>query len=169
MAGLVNLIKPGAIPQSFLTPLLLGLESYGPYMLFLGALVAGAVAWGLWKFNNIVRDIAQLIAIAGIVILVPYVSAATVKVKFQPLVLGGLGIIVRVIVAWNLSREEAAEAFHRRPSTRRGKITPRLEAGSSTHPDAPQTQSLPRDPDARREPAAPAIPPGQSIPCPLSS
>jgi hypothetical protein len=115
MAGLVNLIRPGAFPLSFVTPLLLGLESYGLYMLFLGALVGCAVAWGLWKLNNIVRHIAQLIAIAGIVILIPYVSTATVMVKLQPLVLGGLGIIVRVIVTWNLSREEAAEAFHRRP------------------------------------------------------
>ncbi len=113
--GLVNLIRPGAIPLSFVTPLLLGLEFNGPYVLFLGALIAGAVAWGLWKLNNIVRRLAQLIAIAGIVILVPYVSAATVRAKLQPLVLGGLGIIVRVIVTWNLSREEAAEAFHPRP------------------------------------------------------
>jgi hypothetical protein len=114
MVGLVNLIRPGAIPLSFVTPLLLGLEFNGPYVLFLGALVAGAVAWGLWKLNNIVRRIAQLIAIMGIVILVPYVSAATVRAKLEPLVLGGLGIIVRVIVTWNLSREEAAEAFQRR-------------------------------------------------------
>jgi len=113
--GLVNLIRPGVIPLSFVTPLLLGLEFNGLYMLFLGALVAGTVAWGLWKLNNIVRRLAQLIAIAGVVILVPYVSAATVRAKWQPLVLGGLGIIVRVIVTWNLSREEAAEAFHRRP------------------------------------------------------
>jgi hypothetical protein len=114
IVGVVLLIRPGTIPPSFVTPLLLGLESYGPYMVLLSGLVAGAVAWGLWELNNIVRHIAQLIAITGIVILVPYVSAATVMVKLKPLVMGGLGIIVRVIVAWNLSREEAAESFHRR-------------------------------------------------------
>jgi hypothetical protein len=34
--------------------------------------------------------------------------------KLEPLVLGGVAIIVRVIVIWNLSREEAAQAFRRR-------------------------------------------------------
>jgi hypothetical protein len=114
IVGVVILIRPGAIPLSFVTPLLLGLESYGPHMFLLATLVAVAVAWGLLQLNNTLRHIAQLIAITGIVILVPYVSAATVMVKLKPLVLGGLGIIVRVIVTWNLSREEAAEAFHRR-------------------------------------------------------
>jgi hypothetical protein len=114
IVGVVILISPGAIPLSSGTLLLLGLESAGPYVFLLAALVAIAVAWGLLKLNNIVRHIAQLIAITGIVILVPYVSAATVMVKLKPLVMGGLGIIVRVIVTWNLSREEAADAFRRR-------------------------------------------------------
>jgi hypothetical protein len=114
IVGVVSLIRPGTIPPWFVTPLLLGLESYGPYILLLSALVAGAIALGLWKLNNIARRIAQLLAIAGIVILIPYVSTATVMVKLKPLVMGGLSIIVRVIVTWNLSRDEAAEAFHRR-------------------------------------------------------
>jgi hypothetical protein len=114
ITGLVILLRPDAIPLSFVTPLLLGLESEGLYIFLLGALIAGAIAWGLWKFNNIARRIAQVIAIAGIVILVPYVSVATVRAKLEPLVLGGLGVIVRVIVVWNLSREEASEAFQRR-------------------------------------------------------
>jgi hypothetical protein len=114
IVGTVILIRPDSIPLPYVTPLLLGLESNGLYVFVLGALIAGAIAWGLWKLNNIARRAAQLISFLGIVILVPYVSVATVRAKLVPLVLGGLGVIVRVIVVWNLSREEAADAFQRR-------------------------------------------------------
>ena len=96
-------------------PLLFGLELSGPYMFLLTALVGVGVAWGLVELNNIIRHAALLIAITGIVMLVPSVSAATVMVQPKALAFGGLGIIVRVMVAWYLSRGEVAEAF--RPAT----------------------------------------------------
>jgi len=43
--------------------------------------------------------------------LVPSVSAATVMVQPSALIRGGLGIIVRVIVAWSLSQKHIAENF----------------------------------------------------------
>jgi hypothetical protein len=92
-------------------PLLFGLELAGPYMFLLTAIIAGGVAWGLLKLNNIVRHIASLIAITGIVMLIPPVSAATVMVQPKALAFGGLGIIVRVMVAWYLSQAEIAEQF----------------------------------------------------------
>ena len=107
------LLSPGAISMSAGAPLLFGLELAGPYMFLLAAIVAGGVAWGLLELNNIVRHAASLIAIAGIVMLVPPVSAATVMVQVKPLALGGLGIIVRVMVAWYLSRGEVADVFRR--------------------------------------------------------
>ncbi|MGA8538688.1 MAG: hypothetical protein WB566_04275 [Terriglobales bacterium] len=113
VAGGVMLIRPGAISMSAGAPLLFGLELAGPYMFLLTAIVAGGVAWGLVQLNNIVRHAAVLIAIAGIVMLVPPVSAATVMVQPKPLALGGLGIIVRVMVAWYLSRREVADHFKR--------------------------------------------------------
>jgi len=82
-------------------------------MFLLTAVVAGGVAWGLVERNNIVRHAAILIAIAGIVMLVPPVSAATVMVQPRALAFGGLGIIVRVIVVWYLSRAEVADQFRR--------------------------------------------------------
>ncbi len=94
-------------------PLLFGLELAGPYMFLLMAVVAGGVAWGLMELNNIVRHAAVLIAIVGVVMLVPSVSAATVMVQPKALALGGLGIIVRVMVAWYLSRAEVADQFRR--------------------------------------------------------
>jgi uncharacterized membrane protein YjjB (DUF3815 family) len=87
-------------------------------MFLLMAIVGGGVAWGLVELNNIVRRAAVLIAIAGIVMLVPSVSAATVMVQPKALAFGGLGIIVRVMVAWHLSRGEVADRFKAPPGTR---------------------------------------------------
>jgi hypothetical protein len=111
--GALMLIRPGTIAMSSGAPLLFGLELAGPYMFLLTALVAGGVAWGLVEMSNIVRHAAVLIAITGIVMLVPSVSGATVMVQLKPLAFGGLGIIVRVMVAWYLSRGEVADAFRR--------------------------------------------------------
>src|SRR5579859_7565436 len=90
IAGLLMLIRPGTIALSAGAPLLFGLELSGPYMFLLMAGVGGAVAWGLVKLNNIARRAARLIAIAGIVMLVPPVSAATVAVQPKALAFGGL-------------------------------------------------------------------------------
>lgn len=108
------LASPGAIPMSAAAPLLFGLELAGPYMFLLMALAGGAVAYGLLKRNNISRHIAMLIAIAGIVMLVPPVSAATVSANVKLLAFGGLGIIIRVIVAWYLARADVVEEFRPR-------------------------------------------------------
>jgi hypothetical protein len=113
-AGALTLIRPGTISMAAGAPLLFGLELAGPYIFLLAALVGGAVAWGLIELNNIARRSAILIAIAGIVMLVPPVSAATVMVQPKALAVGGLGIIVRVVVVWNLSRQEIADEFKKR-------------------------------------------------------
>jgi hypothetical protein len=116
IAGAIMLLSPGTISMSAGAPLLFGLEFSGPYMFLLAAVAAAVVAWGLVKLNNIARHIAMLIAIAGVVMLVPSVSAATVMAQPKPLILGGFGIIVRVIVAWYLSRGDIAENFKSPPS-----------------------------------------------------
>ena len=112
--GLVMLFSPGTISISAGAPLLFGLELAGPYMFLLVAAVVAAVAWGLFQLNNNARRVAVFLVIAGIVMLVPIVSAATVMVQPKMLALGGLGIIVRVIVAWYLWREDVVEQFLRR-------------------------------------------------------
>lgn len=109
--GALMLLRPGAVAMSAGAFLLFGLELAGPYMFLLMAVAGGAVAWGLVRLNNIMRHAAMLIAIAGLVMLVPSVSAATVMVNTRALVWGGLGIIVRVIVAWYLSQAEVADHF----------------------------------------------------------
>ena len=117
IAGALMLVRPGTVPMSAGAPLLFGLELSGPYMFLLMAVVGGGVAWGLLELNNIVRHTALLIAITGIVMLVPSVSAATVIVQPKALAFGGLGIIVRVIVTWYLSRGEVADEFKAPPGT----------------------------------------------------
>ncbi len=109
----ITLARPGAIPMSAAAPLLFGLELAGPYMFLLMALVGGAVAFGLLKRNNITRHVAMLIAIAGIVMLVPPVSAATVTANLKLLAESGVGIIIRVLVVWYLARTEVVEQFRR--------------------------------------------------------
>ena len=115
--GTLMLLRPGTVPMSAGAPLLFGLELAGPYMFLLMSLAAVAVAWGLMKLNNITRHVATLIAITGIVMLVPSVSAATVMVNIKALVFGGLGIIVRVLVAWYLSQGTVAGQFKAPPRT----------------------------------------------------
>jgi hypothetical protein len=111
IAGAILLLRPSTLSMSAGAPLLFGLALAGPYMFLLAALAGAAVAWGLLKLNNIIRHAALLIAIAGVVMLVPSVSAATVMVQPKALAFGGLGIIVRVMVAWYLSRQEVAGQF----------------------------------------------------------
>jgi hypothetical protein len=117
VVGSLLLIRPGSVPMSVGAPLLFGLELAGPYMFLLMALAGGSVAWGLVKLNNITRHVAMLIAITGIVMLVPPVSAATATFNAKALVFGGLGIIVRVMVAWYLGRAEIAHQFTSPPRT----------------------------------------------------
>ena len=113
IVGLLMLIRPGLISMTAGAPLLFGLELAGPYMFLLMALVGGAVAWGLIRLNNITRHVAMLIAITGVVMLVPPVSAAAALVQPKALIFGGLGIIVRVVIAWYLARGHVAEEFRR--------------------------------------------------------
>jgi len=113
LAGLLMLARPGLLGMSIGAPLLFGLELAGPYMFLLMAAVAGAVAWGLTKRNNIARHAAILLAIAGVVMLMPSVSAAVVMAQAKPLAFGGLGIIVRVIVVWYLYQSHVVAEFRR--------------------------------------------------------
>lgn len=113
ICGLIMLVRPGLLGMSVGAPLLFGLELAGPWMFLLMAVVGFAVAFGLMRLNNIVRHIALLSACAGIVWLVPAVSAAAVAVQPKGLFWSGLGIIVRVVIAWNLAKQEVVEAFHK--------------------------------------------------------
>ncbi len=113
ICGTLILLRPDLIGMSAGAPLLLGLELAGPWMFLLMALAGITVAYGLMHLNNIFRDIALFIACAGVVWLVPAVSAAATSVQPKALFWSGLGIIIRIVVAWNLAKQEVIEAFRK--------------------------------------------------------
>jgi hypothetical protein len=109
--GLLMLVSRGSVSMAAGAPLLFGLELAGPYMFLLTSVVGAAVAWGLFRLNNLARRAAVLIAIAGVVMLVPPVSGAVVVMQPRALAIAGLGIVVRVVVAWYLYQAHIAEEF----------------------------------------------------------
>ncbi len=114
-AGVLLLVSPGAIPLAYAASLLSGLETLGPYMFLIAAVTAGLIAWGMTRRSNLARRAAIVIAVGGIAAMVPSVSAAVMMVQPRALVLGGLGVIVRVIFAWSLMRSEVAQEFTSKP------------------------------------------------------
>lgn len=105
------LLSPGLISMTVGAPLLFGLELAGPYMFLLTGAVSALISWGLWRLKNWARRLAALTAIAGVVMLVPSVSAAAVSLRASSLIWGGLEIMLRVAMAWYLYQAPVAEAF----------------------------------------------------------
>lgn len=111
VVGLVMLARPGTISMAAGADLLGGLELAGPYMFLLAGAVAALVAWGLLRLNKWARRAAVLVAMIGVVTLVPSVSSAVVGFQIKSLAWGGLGVILRVMVAWYLYQEPVAQTF----------------------------------------------------------
>jgi hypothetical protein len=112
-AGLIMLLRPGLISMAMGAPLLGGLELAGPYAFLLTGTLGALIGFGLLRLNNWARRAAALIAIAGVVMLVPSVSGAVITANPSGIVWGGLGVIVRVMIAWYLYQEPVAEIFTR--------------------------------------------------------
>ena len=112
--GVLRIAFPDAIRLSLAAPLLHGLEIWGPYMFLLTAAIAALVGLGLLGLRNIARRAAAIIALAGIVMLIPKVSAdASV---FSPMFfLAGSMIAVRAMIIWYLWQASTTERFHRAP------------------------------------------------------
>jgi hypothetical protein len=109
--GLVMLASPGTVPMALGAPLLSGLELAGPYMFLLMSGVGALIGWGLLRLNNWARRVAALVALIGVVMLVPSVSANAITLQLGSLAWGGLGIIVRVMIVWYLYQAPVAETF----------------------------------------------------------
>jgi hypothetical protein len=114
--GLTMLIAPGLISMALGAPLLFGLELAGPYMFLLLAIVAGLIGWGLLRLNHWARRAAALVAVLGVMLLVPRVSGDLVAMQFGNLAVGALETIVRVIVTWYLYQAPGVAAFDRTAS-----------------------------------------------------
>ena len=109
--GLIMLVAHGQLSMALGAPLLFGLELAGPYMFLLMASVGALIAWGLWRLNNWARRVAVIIAMVGVVLLVPKVSNAASTAQYSNLAVGGLQIIVRVLVAWYLYQSPVVNMF----------------------------------------------------------
>jgi hypothetical protein len=111
--GALMLTRPGMVSMSLGDPLLHGLELAGPYMFLVVGAVGAIIGWGLLRLNYWARWAAIVAAIAGVVLLVPSVSAVAVDFRWF-LLWAGLGIMVRVAVVWYLLQEPARAAFTKR-------------------------------------------------------
>jgi multidrug transporter EmrE-like cation transporter len=111
--GAVMLVAPGSVSMMLGSPLLFGLELAGPYMFLLTALVEFVVAWGLLRLNNFARRAATIVAVLGVAMLVPSVSASMVSLSVKGLIWGGLGVIVRVMIAWYLWQRPVMDVFEK--------------------------------------------------------
>jgi hypothetical protein len=114
--GILMLLAPGAVSMSLGAPLLSGLELAGPYMFLLMAALGATIGLGLLRLNRWARRAALIIAMIGVVLLVPTVSSAVIEFRVG-LVWGWLGVIVRVVMIWYLYQVQIKEAFEKPGNT----------------------------------------------------
>src|SRR5438132_718369 len=88
-----------------------GLVTAGPYKFLLVSAAGISVVVGLLRLQNWARRIAALLALIGIVFLVPRVSGAVVAARISALAWNGLGIIVRVVIVFSLYQASVREIF----------------------------------------------------------
>lgn len=110
--GIVKLEWPEAISLSLGAPFLHGLEVQGPYMFLIAAAGGVTIGIGLLCLSNIARRAAIMIAITGMVLLIPKVSAETGEFSWR-FFGAAAAIMVRVMVVWYLWQSWTAERFIR--------------------------------------------------------
>ncbi len=110
--AVIRLASPNAIPLALGAPLLHGLEIAGPYMFLLAAGVGAVTGFGLLRLNNLARRAAIMIALAGIVLLIPKVSADAADLSLR-LLTAALAVVVRVMIVWYLWQSWTAEKFQK--------------------------------------------------------
>jgi len=108
--GLIRFVDPDAVPLSLGAPLLHGFETSGPIAFLMGAILAGIVGWGLLRLSNLARRAAIVIALAGMVLLVPKISAETSDFSLH-FFYAAIAVIVRVMIVWYLWQDRTAEKF----------------------------------------------------------
>ncbi|MBZ5650354.1 MAG: hypothetical protein LAO18_07725 [Acidobacteriia bacterium] len=111
--GLTMLARPGLVSMAAGAELLGGLELAGPYMFLLMGALGEAVAIGLWLLHRWARWLAILVALIGVVLLLPSVSSALIDFRIGKLAWSGLGAMVRTMIVWYLFQGLVVEAFDR--------------------------------------------------------
>ncbi|MGH9553219.1 MAG: hypothetical protein ACRD3W_27815, partial [Terriglobales bacterium] len=87
--GLTMLLRPGVVSMAAGAALLGGLELAGPYMFLLAGALGASVALGLCRLQRWARWLAILIAMIGVVMLLPSVSSAMLDFRIAGLAWGG--------------------------------------------------------------------------------
>jgi hypothetical protein len=115
--GLTMLVRPEVVGMSVGSELLGAYRFSGPYIFLSVATIGAAVSLGLWRLHRWARWAAIILAVFGLVMLVPSVSAAVVFFRMGKLALGGLGVVIRTIIIWYLFQEPTVNAFtgHKEP------------------------------------------------------
>jgi hypothetical protein len=108
--GLVRFVNPDAVSLSLGAPLLHGLQLAGPWMFLLAAGACSIVGFGLLRLKNLARRAAVVIALAGMVMLIPKASAAATDLSPQFFLAGSM-IVVRMMIVWYLWQGWTAEKF----------------------------------------------------------
>ena len=108
--GFVRLANPDAVPLSFGAPLLHGLELAGPYAFLMAGAAATLIGFGLLRLNNLARRAAIVVCAAGIVMLIPKVSAAASDISLKFFAAGSM-IVFRMMIVWYLWQRWTAEKF----------------------------------------------------------
>jgi hypothetical protein len=79
-------------------------------MFLLAAGVGLMVAFGLFRMKNLARRAAIAIAVAGMVMLLPKVSAAAKDISASFFVAGSM-VVFRMVIVWYLWQSWTAEKF----------------------------------------------------------
>jgi hypothetical protein len=111
--GILKLLWPDAISLSLGAQFLHGLELWGPYMFLIVGAVGIVVGLGLLRLSNIARRAAIMVAVAGMVLLIPKITAEASDFSWR-FVLAAAAIIVRVMIVWYLWQSWTAEKFVRK-------------------------------------------------------
>jgi hypothetical protein len=114
--GVLMLLRPGLLSMSAGAFLLHGLETAGPIMFLLAAGAGALIAWGVFGLHPWARRAAAFVALIGVVMLLPAVSSSVVDFRISTLMGNGLGVILRVMIAWYLGQPWTREAFANRSS-----------------------------------------------------
>jgi hypothetical protein len=108
--GVLRLVSPETISLSLGAPLLHGLEISGPYVFLIAAGTASIVGFGLLRLKNLARRAAIVIGMAGIVMLIPKLSADATDLSLR-LLMAGFAVMIRVAIVWYLWQSSTAESF----------------------------------------------------------
>src|SRR6266542_2625831 len=108
--AVIKLLSPGSVSLSLGAPFLHGLEISGPIMFLMASVIGLVIGYGLLRLINFARRAAIMVALAGMVMLIPKVSANAFDISLRFFV-AGFGLMVRVVIVWYLWQISTAEHF----------------------------------------------------------